>query len=352
MPLTLPSPPSVTPDRCAPVADGTRREFLAALAAAGLLAGCGGDGDTGSDSDTRRFRHAMGTTEVPVSPRRIVSLHSTALTWQLATLGVPSIATAAAPADDPTVYVRLADPAAAATLDGIVSVDGGTGELDIEQIAGLRPDLIVGTDHLADTYRQLSRIAPTVLLDAELSNDRFFGTQRALAQLTGTLPELERQHERYERRVGALRERFAGRWAALEWLVLDEITGEDVVGLVNLTDDGPAHRVLTDLGAPLARSARRYADGEPYAELSLERVSGLESDVVFVAPPYTKLTADPGTPISPRIRRLLRSTSAARSGQVLTVGLAWTNANVASLHRILDDLESFVERRPGGFLAT
>jgi len=123
------------------------------------------------------------------------------------TLGVPSIATSSAPDEDPTVYIRLADPAAAA-LDGVVSVDDES-EIDVEEVARLRPDLIVGGDFDGDgLYERLERIAPTVVVPDDLPNGRFFGVQRFLAELTGRTAELERLHSRYDQRVAALRERY------------------------------------------------------------------------------------------------------------------------------------------------
>lgn len=337
--------------------DLSRRDLLAALAAAGLLTACAGPAPAGTDTApaTKPFTHALGTTEVPVAPQRIVALGSTFTTWQLATLGVYAIATSSASPADPTQYIRLADPAAADALDGIVSVDNGSGDLVIEQIAALAPDLIVGGDFQSDFYEELSAIAPTVLIATDLPNDRFYGVQRTLADLTGTLPELERLHDEYDARVAALRERYADRWASLEWLVLDEISGDEVVGLVNLSDDGPANRVLTDLGAPLAPAAARYTDDASaarfgYVEISKELVTGLEADVVFVAPPYTDLVSDPATPISPDLLDLLGATTAARTGRIRPVGLAWTNTNVASLMTVLDDLERFLGPEPEAFL--
>lgn len=341
----MPFAPS-TPD----VTDATRREFLALLGAAGLLAGCGGAAEEPAAPATRRFAHAAGTTDVPTSPSRIVSLHSTAFTWQLATLGVASIGASAAPAEDPLRYIRLVDPQAAAALDGLVSV--GDSEVDLEKVAALRPDLIVGGDFQSDLYDRLSAIAPTVLLSSDLPNGRYFGVQGALADLTGTTARLAALHDAYEARVAALRDRYADRWAALDWLALDDYEPGGGAYLVNLTADTPAHRVFTDLGARLAAPARRYATGEGYVELSEELLSDLDADVMFVTPPFDVLAGDPAALPSGNLVGLVATSAAAAAGQVLPVGLAWTNTNVASLGFVLDDLERFLAARPDGFFAT
>ncbi|WP_300019704.1 hypothetical protein [Pseudonocardia sp.] len=69
-----------------------------------------------------------------------------------------------------------------------------------------------------------------------------------------------------------------------------------------------------------------------------------------MAPPYTNLISDPATPISPDLLDLLGPTTAARTGRIRPVGLAWTNTNVASLMTILDDLERFLGPDPDAFL--
>ncbi len=337
----------------APRSDASRRHVLqgAGLAALGaLLSGCASTDPTASPSEagTRTFEHALGTTEVPVSPTRIVTSSSTAITWQLATLGVLPIATSAAPLDDPTVYIRLSDPEAAAALDGIVSV--GETELNLEAIASLRPDLIVGGDWDADLYDQLSGIAPTVLIRSDQPDDRYLSVQRQLAELTGTMDVLERLHDGYDARIAALQDRYGTEsWSQLTWLVIDEVDATASPYLTNLTGAGPAHRVLTDLGAILAPSGADLAQGEPFAEVSRELVPGLDADVIFVAPPWGQLAQDPDTPVSQEILDLLATSTAGRLGQVYKVGLAWTNANVASFEAILDDIEAQLEDRGGDF---
>jgi iron complex transport system substrate-binding protein len=341
------------------IEDISRREFIiggTALTAL-IAAGCGSDSDSSTETEgteatgTRPFEHAMGTTDVPLRPQRIVSLHSTAFTWQLANLGVDSVATVYSPTADPTVYIRLVDPELADRLDAAGMVSVGESEPNIEAIAALEPDLIVGGAWQSDLYEQLSTIAPTVLLADDLRHDRFFGVEAALAELTGTTAELEAQHDAYDARVAELRERYGDRWASLRWIVIDEIDEQPDASLVGLDDSAPAFRVLRDLGAQLAPDAQALAADGPWAEVSAENLTALEADVIFVSPPWTLLQNDPATPISPTTLELLSGSTAGRHGQIFTVGLNWTNASVASFDVILDDLERFLSET-GGFFTT
>lgn len=146
-----------------PVENATRRQFLAALAAGGLLAaGCGtGDADPPPDSGTRTIRHTGGVSEVPARAERVVSLGE-ALTGHLASVGLLPIA---AP-DDMAQWLepyRALLPAPEG-LEAIPSI-GTAEEPNLELLARLRPDLIVLERDAIDFYPELSAIAPAVVID-------------------------------------------------------------------------------------------------------------------------------------------------------------------------------------------
>jgi iron complex transport system substrate-binding protein len=129
-----------------------------------LLAGCG-DGSDGADAASGATSaehepvvvdHAYGTTEVADVPERIVTID---LQWTdtMLAMGVEPVGyTVDSFMPDSTApWQEL--PAAAEALD---LTDG----VPIEQVAALRPDLIVGSYSIADkrTYELLSDIAPTI----------------------------------------------------------------------------------------------------------------------------------------------------------------------------------------------
>ena len=159
-----------------------------ALALAVVLAGCGGDdgaksdagpGDTdvatggrlfstadqetaklGSDAAAgvfpRTVKHALGETKLDKKPEKVVVLDSGELDDVLA-LGITPIGMATT-AGQSGVPSYLADKA-----QGIKTV-GGISELNLEEIASLKPDLILGSKLRAnDLYDKLSAIAPTVM---------------------------------------------------------------------------------------------------------------------------------------------------------------------------------------------
>ena len=160
--------------------------LTAALAAVTLLAACGqpskpsssgvGDQDVATggrlfstaDSETaklgadvgpgvfpRTVTHALGKTKLDKKPTRVVVLDSGELDDVLA-LGVTPVGMAKT-AGQSGVPSYLAD-----RVKGIPAV-GDINNLNLEQIAALTPDLIVGSKLRAkDLYPQLSKIAPTV----------------------------------------------------------------------------------------------------------------------------------------------------------------------------------------------
>ncbi|MFF8376299.1 ABC transporter substrate-binding protein [Streptomyces sp. NPDC015661] len=164
---------------------------VVALAAALSLAACGG-GDGSSDSATkddtakkkdvatggkdfgdaaartaamgtdakpgqfpRTLTHALGTTELEAAPKRVVVLDVGELD-NVVSLGVKPVGYAPSEGDD--------------GIPGYLAKDAGTpksvgtiNNLNLEAIANLQPDLILGSQlRAADKYDELSKIAPTV----------------------------------------------------------------------------------------------------------------------------------------------------------------------------------------------
>ncbi|WP_344219962.1 iron-siderophore ABC transporter substrate-binding protein [Kribbella sancticallisti] len=168
---------------------GTARRFIAGAAMMTvLLAGCGsnddksadtGVGDTevatggrlfstadeataklGSDAEAgvfpRTVKHALGETKLEKKPEKVVVLDSGELDGVLA-LGITPVGMATT-AGQNGVPSYLADKA-----KDIPTV-GGISELNLEAIANLKPDLILGSKLRAnDLYDKLSAIAPTVM---------------------------------------------------------------------------------------------------------------------------------------------------------------------------------------------
>ncbi|NEK87911.1 iron-siderophore ABC transporter substrate-binding protein [Blastococcus saxobsidens] len=134
------------------------------LAAALTVTACGGSGEqegsaqaSGSADEAfpRTVEHAMGSTEIPERPERVVVLDTGELDSVLSLGVTPAGAVTTAVSDGFLSY--LAEDAAG------VEVVGTIAEPDLEAIAALQPDLILSNEvRHEDIYPQLSQIAPTV----------------------------------------------------------------------------------------------------------------------------------------------------------------------------------------------
>ncbi|WP_181781708.1 ABC transporter substrate-binding protein [Pseudonocardia pini] len=143
-----------------------------------LLAGCyGAPAEEDTAAATRTVTHARGQTEVPAQPARIVVLEPVQLDTTVALGAVPVGAAVLSEAAGVPAY--LGQAAAGVQTAGTVQSP------NLERIAALRPDLVIGTQtRHGELYDRLAAIAPTVFManqaDPWQDNVRFVG--RALGQ--------------------------------------------------------------------------------------------------------------------------------------------------------------------------
>lgn len=198
------------------------REALVLAATAGILIGAfvysGKRGETqwnsrvdyarGSDlpaevleegPNGRLVRHTLGSTRVPLRPRRIVSLVTSA-TDSLLALGLRPIA-----AESQWKGEGPIRPLAPMLAD-CISLGYGPG-LNLEQVAALQPDLILcGRPNHARIYGKLSRIAPTVFLPVDLE-DRH-GALLEIGAILGLREEARRRLDLHRGRIEEARRRI------------------------------------------------------------------------------------------------------------------------------------------------
>ncbi len=124
--------------------------------------------------------HAFGETTVPLPPERVVSAGLTGGDYLLA-VGVVPVAVTNWFGDQPSAVWPWAQPKLGDAKPVVLDLDNG---LQIDRIAGLRPDLILAADAGldAETYETLSTIAPTV---AQSGGDAFFEPWKTHAEAVG-----------------------------------------------------------------------------------------------------------------------------------------------------------------------
>jgi iron complex transport system substrate-binding protein len=258
------------------VLDATRREFLAILAAAGLLPACT-TADRPAAPATRTVQHPLGTTEVPLAPERVVALDRRAALPHLLALGVTPVAALTYESIIGTPFPPLV--AEQARDVAILPVAGNADDPNLEAVAAMRPDLVIGwTGGIDEKYAALSAIAPTVAVDVDFTDASV--SLRAIAAALGRDAEAEAVIRAFdERRVTRLRE-------------IGEIGDVSVV----LGIGGQQFRVYQPTGSSVARwlaeaGGRLVPDiasttGEPYGDehvlISPENLGQVTGDTIVV----------------------------------------------------------------------
>lgn len=263
--------------------DFTRRRFLASSLGLGaaILTGCGADDRETAGTVPRTdvfpvtLAHKFGSTQISQAAKQIVSVGYNDQDFLLA-LGQTVVGTVKT-ADYPYAERPWAGEAAADTKPKEI---GSLGDLNFEQIAALRPDLIIGlyAGTTEDEYSKLSQIAPTVAQPDTFPDYAIPWQQQTL--LTGRALGRE---DRAQELVKQVENRFAQ--ARREH---PEFEGRSVV-LASLNDGqgyaaftGPRGNFFTDLGLKIPAEIVERAGDEYFAEYSSEQADVFDLDVVIM----------------------------------------------------------------------
>ncbi|MFF2083701.1 ABC transporter substrate-binding protein [Nocardia sp. NPDC058176] len=284
----------------------------------GVLVGCSADPEQPQGSGgTVEVAHARGTAQVPEDPQRVVVLEPLELDTAVA-LGVTPVGAA--------VASNVSKMPAYLGVEGVEPV-GTVPEPDLEAIAALRPDLILGTESRhSKLFEQLNSIAPTVFMathsDPWRQNALLIGkalnrqeqTQQLLDGVDTRCAELADEHAVDGRTVQMIRPR-------------DETT---------LSLYGPtsfAGSLLECVGFTIPD--QQWVDGLQ-ADLSPENVRKASADVVFV----TATDVNDKTKIPAAVTH-----NADAFGSVTLVDTSYWVSGVGpkGAHKVLDDIEQFLD---------
>lgn len=289
------------------------------IVAALAIAGCGGGGSSsssasaasGSSSGTATTASATtggspgvetiyGKVQVPAEPKKIVALDFPEAT-ALADLGVK-------PVGRPFYIPAL--PAYETFFKGVPKITNSSAEPELEKIAALEPELIVGDANELEgkkkIYEELSQIAPTVLFEWTTAAGSWEADAMGTAEAIGMAPQLEGLKGAYEDHAADIKSKY-GSW--LNSHSVDLVTGEP--GVFYLYNPTASHsRVLIAAGAHLGAGAKLK---EGFAEYSTEKYPVLKGTGAIVvdepAPGGAKeVTGNP----------LFENLPAAKAGDVMT----------------------------------
>jgi iron complex transport system substrate-binding protein len=304
------------------------RGIVPLLAIATVLAACASGGEpsatdaaaTDAAATTRVVEHLLGTATVPAEPQRVVTLEAESLDPVLA-LGVTPVGTG-------TFADRIPIPGYLNAPEGMEEV--GAGEPDLERVAALEPDLIIGMNWAVEPVQsELEQIAPTVALDGNASNWK--SNLAIVGEALGRTDEADALLADYEARAAELAETLGDR--------LDET----VVSVVRFREDEVllyvrssfSGIVLDDVGLPRPES-QDVAGEETSIPVSAEQIPQMDGDVIFIftlgETGQAQFDAFEANPLWERL-------GAVQSGRVHEVSLEyWNGPNILAANALLDDL--------------
>ncbi len=226
----------------------SRRGFLALTAGvAASAAACGSKPGEVADDGSVTVKHVFGETKIPAPPKRVVSAGLTGQDDLLA-VGIVPIAVTDWFGGEPFGVWPWAQPKLGGAQPVVLSLADG---VPVDQIASLKPDLIVATNAGLDqdTYNKLTAVAPTIA-----QSDQFAFFEPWKTQAT-TIGQAVFKHDEMQALIAAVEEKFAAagtnnpRFAGKRVLLLGGRLEKDAVQVA-----APSWRTdfLTQMGFALA----------------------------------------------------------------------------------------------------
>ncbi|MFI9588757.1 ABC transporter substrate-binding protein [Nonomuraea sp. NPDC052265] len=298
---------------------------LLALLPVLALAACGTSTGTEDAGPTRTVEHAMGESEVPMTPKRVVVLDTDKLDTMVS-LGMAPVG--AAQAGENQTWPEYLGSALSATKPV-----GTLQQPNIEAIMALKPDLILGSKfRQAAFYDKLSKIAPTVFTEkvGVTWKENFLLDAEALGkkeQASGLLSS-------YEQRAKEVGAKFSELSVSIVRFMPTEIRvygPESFSGIV-----------VGDAGVQRPE-AQRLADQDDkrFGKLSQENIAKADGDAIFYSA-YGEAAAKSQATVTGG--PLWKNLAAVKAGHAHDVDdeIWMTGIGVTAAGKILDDLEKYL----------
>ncbi|MQA74227.1 MAG: ABC transporter substrate-binding protein [Solirubrobacterales bacterium] len=259
---------------------GTLVVAAVALAACGAAEGgpqTGGSPDVTGDAFPVTIEHKYGTTEVGAPPERVLSLGFNEQDFALA-LGVRPIAVREWMGERPSATWPWAQDELGDAEPEVLPA----GELNCEQIAALRPDLILATyaGITESDYEKLSRIAPTVAQTDEYVDYGMPWQEQTLmiGRALGRESEAERLVAEIERQFERARQEHPEFGRAVAIAAYQEESGS--IGAYSSQD--PRGRFLASLGFRAPAEIDDLAGDQFFTRVSGEQLRLIDEDVLVM----------------------------------------------------------------------
>jgi iron complex transport system substrate-binding protein len=238
-----------------------------------LLSACGSneetekakDGNTPAEETSYTIEHAMGTETLSKTPEKIVILTNEG-TEALLALGVTPVGAVQSWTGDPW-YDHIAEQ-----MEG-VQVVGLESQVNVEAIASLQPDLIIGNKmRHEEIYEQLKAIAPTVY--AETLRGDWQENFQLYAKAINKAEKGQEVLDQYNQHIDALKEKLGDK-TSMEVSMVRFMAGDVRI----YHKDTFSGVILEQLG--FARPESQNVDDFAEKGVTKERIPAMEGDILF-----------------------------------------------------------------------
>ncbi len=213
---------------------------------------------------TRLYKHALGETEIPANPKRVVTLQYVS---QMLSVGVKPIGA-----------VDYLLDSESPEFQGIESI--GSDPVNYEKILELQPDLIIAADLEQEDYDRLTKIAPTV--SVPWMDYDVFGHVEAIGDILNRQEEAAAWKSAFDEKIAVAREKVIGAIGENKTVAIYRIDPKEfyVYGVRNI---GFTLYKALGLQPPAAVQAEIDKDANLWAiPISLEVLPQYDADYVFL----------------------------------------------------------------------
>jgi iron complex transport system substrate-binding protein len=283
-------------------------------------------------------QHAMGETCVPNNTQRVITLLDHAIGHTLA-LDVKPIGSSVRSVEQMSggylaIQSYLGNKAEGIKLLGIDY------QINLEAILLLKPDLILATEFVKDTYPLLSQIAPVVIVrfdDAVFNWKKGFNS---IAEALGKEAKAQQALNHYYQRIEELKKSLGDRYQNQEI----SIAGSAGSTMFAYTKNSFASSILRDLELQRPKSQNVATPNGAIYNISEERLEQVDGDILY----FLAFGKD-GRAAFKRLQKrpLWNKIKAAQNNQVYLVdSYTWTGSNLLAADAVIDDLYKYLVNTP------
>ncbi|WP_370949586.1 ABC transporter substrate-binding protein [Amycolatopsis sp. cg5] len=312
---------------------------VAALLALFTLSACS-SGDKPAAAQCRDVQHELGSACVPASPQRVVVLDPSTTLPTLLDLGVPVAGAMGTFANK--AYPSYLDAAKAGTQVGV------SGAVDVEKIAALKPDLIIGwKTEIEPLQDKLKPLAPTVALPYAIYDGNWRPVVQKIGDVVGARAKIDEQLAALDRKQAEVKAAVAPTGEGPTVTRVDGYRGQTVTYQWDCSWFGDVLKGAGLRQPPAQKAACTNSDVRSVvAMIPAEGFAKLDADSILVYQQSVEATAvDPIAALA--ANPLWAGLGAVKAGKVRTVGDAWgVGAGIKAANLILDDIKQFFPPKP------